>query len=77
MKINYQIIQTEEKDENNGVYIGYGLRCTYGAESAEVKNISINGESVRRLAELLERESVEPVHLFDVLYDLLADNAVS
>jgi len=77
MKINYKIIETEEISEENGSYIGYGLRCICGAESAEVKNISASRREAERLASLLEREGVEPVHLFDVLYDLLVENAIS
>ncbi len=77
MKIHYKIIETEEMCEENGSYIGYGLRCVCGAESAEVKNISASRKSAERLAAMLEREAVEPVHLFDVLYDLLADNALN
>lgn len=77
MKIHYKIIETEEISEENRRYTGYGLRCICGAESAEVKNISASRKSAERLAAMLERESVEPVHLFDVLYDLLADNAIN
>ena len=76
MKINYKIIETEEMNEENGSYIGYGLRCICGAESAEIKNISPKRESVRRLAELLEKEAVEPIHLFDVIYDMLSEGLV-
>lgn len=77
MKISYKIIETEEINEENQRYTGYGLRCICGAESAEVKNISASRSSAERLAAMLEREGVEPVHLFDVLYDLLVDNAIS
>ncbi len=77
MKISYKIIETKEINEENQSYTGYGLRCICGAESAEVKNISTSRSSAERLAAMLEREGVEPVHLFDVLYDLLVDNAIS
>ena len=76
MKISYTVIETKENDGTNEPYIGYGLRCVCGAESAEVKNISPGRESVRRLAELLEREAVEPMHLFDVIYDILSEGLV-
>lgn len=77
MKIKYEIIETEESGELNERYMGYGLRCTCGEENAEVKNISPDRDSVKRLAEMLEREGAEPVHLFDLIYDLLADNALN
>ena len=76
MKINYSIIETREADGKNEPYIGYGLRCVCGTESAEVKNISPSRKTTQQLAELLEREAVEPVHLFDVIYDLLSDGCV-
>lgn len=71
MKINYEIIETRESDEHSGEYTGCGLRCTCGAAVAQVQNISTDRGQVARLAERLEREGVEPEHLFDVIYDML------
>ena len=65
MKIRYIVIESEEIGDENKSYIGYGLRCVWGAESAEVRNISPDRESAQRLADMLSREEVEPVHLFD------------
>ena len=76
MKIIYTIVETRETDADFGEYVGYGLRCVCGAECAELKNVSPHRESVLRLAELLEGEAVEPVHLFDVIYNLLADGCI-
>lgn len=76
MKIRYSIIETKENDGENEPYTGYGLRCVCGAESAEVKNISPCRKSAQQLADMLEREAVEPVHLFDVICDLLSDGCV-
>lgn len=76
MKIKYEIIETKENDEYIGEYMGCGLRCSCGIGVAEVKNISADREQVARLAERLEKEAVEPVHLFDVIYDLMAAGAI-
>lgn len=75
MKIKYKIIETKEFAEDSEPYIAYGLSCSFGSESAEIGDISPNREAVERLADLLEREEVEPVHLFDVLYDMLASGS--
>lgn len=77
MEIKYEIVESEETSEGNGEYTGYGLRCIYGEVSATADNISPDRSGVERLAAMLEREGVEPVHLHDVLYDLLADNAIN
>ena len=76
MKIIYTIVETREKEADFGEYVGYGLRCVCGEESAEMKNVSPHKESVMRLAEMLEREKVEPAHLFDVIYDLLSEGCI-
>lgn len=77
MEIRYKIVETEEISDENETYTGYGLICTCGGETAIAENISPGREDVERLAAMLEQEGVEPVHLHDVLYDLLADNTVS
>ena len=77
MRIIYQIIETEEISGENKTYTGYGLRCACEGECAIAENISPDRGSVERLMHTLEREKVEPVHLFDVIYDLLADNAIN
>ena len=77
MEIRYEIIESKERCETGEVYIGYGLKCSMGGETALAENISPHRESVERLAAVMEREGVEPVHLLDVVYDLLAEGGVS
>lgn len=72
MKIQYQIIETKETEDENSGCIGYGLQCSCAGETVSVRNITPDRMQAERLGEMLERNGVEPVHLFDVVYDLLA-----
>lgn len=59
-----------------GSYQSYGLKVVAKRENAEallmvVPDISVDRAFVASLAETFEREQLEPVHLSDVLEDVL------
>ncbi len=77
MKVNSAITSTPLPREGGGSYVGYGIRLTAEDGSAStVEDISPDRERVEALARLFEAEQLEPVHLFDAVYDALSDGAL-
>lgn len=55
-----------------GPYRGWGIRLE-GAPLLQVPDISDDRRFVGMLAAVLNRERVEPVHVYDVICDLLSE----
>ena len=74
MKYYYEITAAREVGPDLPPHTGYGLLCRRGQEIlAEFRDLSPDREAVEAAAALFRQEQPEPVHLGDILYDMLAD----
>jgi len=74
---HYEICKTYETSPDLAPHTGYGLICCREQEVlAEFRDISPDRSAVEALAALFEREQPEPVHLGDILYDMLAEGLI-
>ena len=72
MNIYYEITSTNEVSEDGEHYLSYGIKiAAEDGSSAAVEDISPEREKVEALAKIFEAEQLEPVHLFDAVYDAL------
>ena len=77
VKVMYVPFEQEKCTEDNGHYVGYGIRALRSTgESweciAEVGDISCSMQFVRELAQLCTRLELDPMHLLDVVEDAIA-----
>lgn len=74
-EIEYTIMQHTEMGEN-GKYTAYGIACRlykkgYVVDSEVLQNITAKKQRIEKFYEILSRNKVFPVHLRDVVEDLL------
>jgi len=67
--MTYHVIRGEYRTEDGVRYVGWGIE----GGGVRVEDVSTDKAAVSALAALLERERAEPVHLFDIISDFLAD----
>ena len=65
--MEYHIFQESAEQDGLGRYETYGIRCG----EATVHDVSPNKASAERIAALLNRCAVSPVHFFDIVEDCL------
>ena len=73
--IRYHIFAEELYSRDLGAYTGWGIeaREENGAVCGRVEDVTEGRAFAELLAAALNREEAEPVHLRDILEDLLAD----
>ena len=70
----YTVIAEDGYHEDIGAYVSYGISaCADGKEVERISDISDERGTVERLAELCNRESLDVIHLRDVVEDHLID----
>lgn len=71
--MKYGVFSRQYVSEDGGFYIGWGIECRNEAEETEerIEDFSDNEAFVRTVADVLNREKVERVHLADVLENIL------
>ena len=73
MNIHYEVIAARRTAVDIGAYTGYDIVAADGEECpARAEDVFADALQARYAAELLTAECVEPVHLMDVLYNLLS-----
>ena len=71
MSICYVMVGAEKIIEDNGRCTVYGIRASTQGESCTVEDISPDKAEVERIMALLDRGQARPVHLYDIISDLL------
>ena len=74
--MTYQSIPHRRHTEDGTEYIGYDiLGQEAGQEPLRIEDVTEDGRFAEALCQALNREGVEPVHLFDIISDFLSDEA--
>ena len=74
--MTYQSIPRRRHTEDGAEYIGYDiLGQEAGREPLLVEDVTEDGRFAEALCQALNREGVEPVHVFDMIFDFLSDEA--
>ena len=78
MSCVYKMIVTMEKDEEGKPYVGYGIEVwtDSGTERQlllRVPNLFFDRDRGERLVNLCNTEQVDPIHLFEVIDNALAE----
>lgn len=73
----YEAVRHTAISEEIGDYVTYGIRVSEeGRELGFIPDVSTDGEAVERLAANCTAEVLDPIHLDDVIEDLLAEVAM-
>lgn len=73
----YYATARERRTEDGIEYLGYDiLGQEPGREPLLIEDATEDGAFARAFCEALNRERVEPVHVFDILCDFLADSGL-
>ena len=73
----YEAVQHTAISEEIGDYVTYGIRVSEdGRELSFTADVSTDGEAVERLAANCTDGQLAPIHLEDVIEDLLAEVAM-
>ena len=74
MKIKFKVFSNFLTSDDCAAYTAYGIiaEADDGSRSV-VEDVSTEKEADERLVRLFEAEGLEPVHLFDAVYDAVAD----
>ncbi len=75
--VHYTVISQRIFTQELGSYTGWGIegRAEDGSLAGRVEDLTEDREFALLVAAALNREGAEPVHLRDILEDLLADPA--
>ena len=75
--VHYTVFSQEIFTQELGSYTGWGIegREEDGSPACRVEDLTEDREFALLVAAALNRENAEPVHLRDILEDLLADPA--
>ncbi len=78
MDCQYEMIETEEKDEQGHAYIGYGIEAwsVSGTEQAllyRVSDLFICRERCEAFVRMCNEEEVASFHLLEVIDNILAE----
>ena len=73
--VHYSVFSQEIRDRDLGTYIGWGIegREEDGSLAGRVEDLTEERDFALLVAAALNREQAEPVHLRDILEDLLGD----
>lgn len=75
MHVVYTIVEGEQEVDEHQLCRVCGIKAQMGEEYSQINDISPDKSEVIRIAHLLEREQVHPIHLYDVITDLLGRSA--
>lgn len=70
MNYRYQCIEQKLYNENVGEYITYGIEIT--DDNMIVNDVSCNKEKVDDIVRIINKYQVSPIHLDEIIEDLLA-----
>ena len=73
--VRYSVFSQEIRDRELGTYTGWGIEAREedGSPAGRVEDLTEDREFALLVAAALNREQAEPVHLRDILEDLLGD----
>ena len=72
--MTYRIFSQRCRTADGVRYVGWGIEGTgEGEETLRVEDVTENKRFAELLAAALNREQAEPIHVFDVISDFLAD----
>ncbi len=70
--ITYMTVKEEILDEEDNIHNTYGIRVVEdGREISVIYDISTDGERIQKLTDLCNENALDPIHLSDVVNDLL------
>ncbi|MDR1892946.1 MAG: DUF6514 family protein [Oscillospiraceae bacterium] len=65
----YRVFEETLSDPSAGEYHTYGIEAAENGESRRIADISLNRREVEELAELFNREELDPAHFHDAVED--------
>ena len=71
MKVVFEVTEGEFDAGEHHLIRVYGIKAEMGDEVCAIDDVSPDKNEVERIAQLLEREQLHPIHLRDVITDLL------
>ena len=76
MLYQYLVIKGHIISDNNTKHITYGIKVllfngTHATEKLRIPDISTDYDAVTHVAALCTREQLDPIHLFDIIQDML------
>ena len=72
--MTYRIFSRRCRTADGVGYVGWGIEGTgEGEETLRVEDVTEDKRFAQLLAAALNREKAEPVHVFDIISDFLAD----
>lgn len=71
MKVVFEVTEGEFDAGDCHLTRVYGIKAQMGEEICVIDDVSPDRDEVERIACLLEREQLHPIHLYDVITDLL------
>ena len=72
--MTYRIFSRRCRTADGTPYIGWGIEGSgEGEETLRIEDVTEDKRFARLLAAALNREQAEPVHVFDIISDFLAD----
>lgn len=74
MKIAYRIIEENIELDEYDLYRVYGIEAQMGKESCAVRDVSPDKRETEYMLHLLEKAQVHPIHLYDIIIDLLGQS---
>lgn len=77
MKIAYKIIEEKIKIDEYDLHCVYGIEAQMGKESCVVRDISPDKRETENILHLLDKAQVHPIHLYDIIIDLLGQSAAA
>ena len=70
----YETVRQELRTDELGRYVTYGIRVSLDGRQLElVSDVTTDERAAQRLANLCTSEQLDPIHLNDVIEDLLVD----
>ena len=74
MRVVYTVTEGEQTTGEHHLTRVYGITAQMGEEVCRIDDVSPDREEVEAIVRLLEREQLHPIHLYDVIIDLLGRN---
>lgn len=68
--IKYSLTENKLRDEENNLYNTYGI--TLINSKIHIKDVNTDKKLVVNIVNLLNKHKASPVHLFDIIYDMIA-----
>lgn len=74
MRVEYTVTEEEQQADGHHPSRVYGIEARMGKEICRIDDVSPSRKEVEAMICLFEKEQPHPIHLYDVITDLLGRN---